>query len=46
MSEVDGVNAKIAVLVTRVVGSMWCAYAFAIIALLGLSTALNQAARG
>lgn len=46
MSEVDGVNAKIAVLITRIVGSMWCAYAFAIIALLGLSPALKPGGEG
>ena len=41
MSEVDGVNAKIAVLITRLVGSMWCAYLFGIIAFLGLRPALK-----
>ena len=46
MSEVDGLNAKIAVLITRVVGSMWCAYAFAIIALLGLKMALGTGGEG
>ena len=46
MNEVDGVNAKIAVLITRVVGSMWCAYAFAIIAFLGLSPALKPGGEG
>jgi hypothetical protein len=29
MGEVDGVNAKFAVLITRLVGTMWCAYVFA-----------------
>jgi len=46
MDEVDGVNAKIAVLITRVVGSMWCAYAFAIIAFLGLKMALGHGGEG
>jgi hypothetical protein len=46
MSEVDGVNAKIAVLITRLVGSMWCAYVFAIIALLGLRPALKPGGEG
>ena len=32
----DGVNAKIAVFLTNIVGSMWCAYVFAVIALIGL----------
>jgi hypothetical protein len=46
MGEVDGVNAKIAVLITRLVGSMWCAYVFAIIALLGLRPALKPGGEG
>ena len=46
MAEVDGVNAKIAVLITRLVGSMWCAYAFAIIAFLGLRPALKPGGEG
>jgi hypothetical protein len=46
MSEVDGVNAKIAVLITRLVGSMWCAYVFAIIALIGLHPALEKGGEG
>ncbi len=46
MEEVDGFNAKVAVLITRVVGSMWCAYAFAIIALIGLAPALKPGGEG
>jgi hypothetical protein len=46
MAEVDGVNAKIAVLITRIVGSMWCAYVFAIIAFLGLKMALGHGGEG
>ena len=46
MDEVDGINAKLAVLITRVVGSMWCAYVFAIIAFLGLKTALGHGGEG
>jgi uncharacterized membrane protein len=42
----DGINAKIAVFLTNVVGSMWCAYAFAIIAFIGLPTALNPGGEG
>ena len=42
MSEVDGVNAKIAVLTTRLVGSMWCAYLFCLIALVSLPAVLVQ----
>jgi hypothetical protein len=46
MGEVDGANAKIAVLITRLVGSMWCAYVFAIIALIGLHPALEKGGEG
>src|SRR5271167_1035755 len=46
MGEVDGFNAKFAVLITRLVGTMWCAYLFAIIALLGLSPALKPGGEG
>jgi hypothetical protein len=46
MSEVDGVNAKFAVLVTRLVGTMWCAYLFAALALIGLPTALDPGGEG
>jgi hypothetical protein len=46
MGEVDGLNAKIAVLITRIVGSMWCAYVFAIIAFLGLRPALKPGGEG
>jgi len=42
----DGVNAKIAVFLTNVVGSMWCAYAFAVIALIGLPAALKPGGEG
>jgi len=43
MSEVDGFNAKFAVLVTRLVGSMWCAYLFTVIALVSLPAILLDA---
>ena len=46
MGEVDGFNAKFAVLITRLVGTMWCAYLFAVIALLGLGPALNPGGEG
>jgi hypothetical protein len=46
MGEVDGVNAKVAVLITRLVGTMWCAYLFAGIALLGLAPALKPGGEG
>ncbi|HEX2702521.1 MAG TPA: hypothetical protein VHM72_03705 [Solirubrobacteraceae bacterium] len=46
MGQVDGVNAKVAVLITRLVGTMWCAYLFAGIALLGLGPALKPGGEG
>jgi hypothetical protein len=42
----NGINAKIAVFLTNIVGSMWCAYVFAIIALLGLKPALKPGGEG
>ena len=42
----NGFNAKIAVFLTNIVGSMWCAYVFAIIALLGLRPALKPGGEG
>jgi hypothetical protein len=46
VSRADGVNAKIAVFLTNLVGSMWCAYVFAAIALLGLRPALRPGGEG
>lgn len=37
-----GINGRIALTLTRVVGSMWCAYAFACLALLALPSAINS----
>jgi hypothetical protein len=42
----DGMNAKIAVFLTNIVGSMWCAYVFALIALFGLRPALRPGGEG
>ena len=42
----DGINAKIAVFLTNIVGSMWCAYVFALIALIGLPPALKPGGEG
>ena len=42
----NGVNAKIAVFLTNIVGSMWSAYVFAGIALLGLRPALRPGGEG
>jgi hypothetical protein len=46
MAKVNGANAKIAVFLTNIVGSMWCAYLFAGIALLGLRPALRPGGEG
>jgi hypothetical protein len=46
VARANGVNAKIAVFLTNVVGSMWCAYVFAIIALIGLPPALRPGGEG
>jgi hypothetical protein len=46
LGEVDGINAKVAVLITRLVGTMWCAYLFALIALIGLGPALKPGGEG
>jgi hypothetical protein len=37
-----GFNGKIALALTTIVGTMWCAYAFAILALVALPSALGQ----
>lgn len=37
----DGFNSKLAVMVTNVVGTMWCAYAFAALALISLPAAIH-----
>jgi hypothetical protein len=39
--ELDSVNGKIAVTVTNIVGSMWCAYAFAALTLISLPEAIK-----
>jgi hypothetical protein len=46
MGEVDGFNAKLAVLITRLVGTMWCAYLFTGVALIGLPAALRPGGEG
>jgi hypothetical protein len=46
MGDVEGFNAKFAVLVTRLVGTMWCAYLFTVIALFGLGPALKPGGEG
>ena len=42
MGDVEGFNAKFAVLVTRLVGTMWCAYLFAALALISLPAAIRS----
>jgi hypothetical protein len=37
-----GINGKIALTLTTVVGTMWCAYAFAVLALVALPSALSD----
>jgi hypothetical protein len=39
---VSGINGRIALTLTRVVGTMWCAYAFAALALVALPAALSS----
>jgi hypothetical protein len=46
VSEVEGFNAKFAVLITRGVGTMACAYVFAAIAFAGLPAALKPGGEG
>ena len=41
-----GINGRIALRITRLVGSMWTAYIFALIALLGLPAALHPGGEG
>ena len=43
---VDRFNAKLAVMITDAVGSMWCAYVFTVIALIGLPGALKAGTLG
>ena len=40
--DAGGFNGRFAVLLTRVVGTMWCAYAFAMLALVALPSALQS----
>jgi hypothetical protein len=42
LREVEGFNAKVALLITRSVGTMACAYVFAMIALISLPSAINS----
>jgi len=46
VKRVDGFNAKFAVFLTNIVGSMWCAYVFAIIAFIRLPAALKPGGEG
>src|SRR6266851_3088941 len=36
------INTRLAVTITKIVGSMWCAYVFALLALISLPAALNS----
>ncbi len=42
MGEVEGFNAKLAVLITRLVGTMWCAYLFTFLALISAPQAFSS----
>jgi hypothetical protein len=42
MKDVEGFNAKLAVLITQGVGTMACAYLFALLALISLPDAINN----
>lgn len=46
MSQVEGFNAKVAVLVTRGVGTMLCAYLFAVLAISGYPKAMGKGGIG
>jgi hypothetical protein len=37
-----GLNGRVALIVTTVVGTMWCAYAFAVLALIALPSAIHS----
>ena len=39
--ELNSVNGKIAIVITNMVGTMWCAYAFALLALISLPDAIK-----
>ncbi len=39
--EAANFNSKLAVRITNIVGTMWCAYAFALLALISLTTAIR-----
>jgi hypothetical protein len=46
IKKVNGFNAKFAVFITSLVGSMWCAYIFAALALWGLPNAIKTGGMG
>src|ERR1035438_5739046 len=46
VAKVNGFNSKVAVILTRGVGTMWCAYLFCLIALAGLPAALHPGGEG
>jgi hypothetical protein len=41
-AEAIGLNGRIAILITNTVGTMWCAYAFAVLALISLPEAMHK----
>ncbi len=46
VSKVEGVNAKIGLTITLIVGTMWCAYAFALLAFVSLPEAIKELNHG
>jgi hypothetical protein len=42
LAAVDGLNAKVAIVLTKVVGTMWCFYVFNGIAVISLPAAINS----
>ena len=41
LEKLNKINSKVAIIITNVVGTMWCAYAFALLTLLSLPQAIN-----
>ncbi|MGO8907523.1 MAG: hypothetical protein ACLQMH_18155 [Solirubrobacteraceae bacterium] len=44
--KVEGVNAKVGLTITLIVGTMWCGYAFAFLALVALPSAIKELEAG
>jgi hypothetical protein len=46
VARVEGANAKIGLAITLIVGTMWCAYAFAFLAFVSLPEAIKELSHG